>query len=184
MNFLIECLICEKVFNEPVLLPCCHTICKTHVITDNNHVKEISCPTCNESYEIPKNGFPANILAENLIKFKFDRLDLGAEHSTAVKSGKNLKKVLDELKRLRDTPDLEISQSIGEIRNKIDLKREEAKKKIDDDAMELIQELDEYEAKCKREFSIHKYSTDAQCLNDELKLVQEEINSWIKALNK
>lgn len=43
----------------------------------------------------------------------------------------------------------EISEKISEIKNKIDLKREALKLEIDNKALEIIKELDDYEQECR-----------------------------------
>ena len=154
MNPFLTCLICGQTFEEPVILPCCHTICKKH--EKECLENKLSCPECNTIHEMPENGFLHNLIAKNLIKYKFDRLELKPEHKSAIESNTYLKEVIDEFKRLREHPELEITEKIGKLRNKIDLHREEVKKKIDDDAIELIQELDEYESKCKADLSANK----------------------------
>ena len=180
MNSMIECLICNETFDEPVILPCCHTICKKHE-TESVNEKKISCHECNEVHKIPTKGFPANLLARNLIKRKFDRIDLGAEHTAAIESNEYLSDLIDEFTRLRETPELEITETIGKIRNKIDLHREEAKKKIDDDAMELIRELDEYETKCKAGFSADKLVVSNET-EELVKSLEREMSEWSNEL--
>ena len=123
-----------------------------------------------------------NYLAENLIKYKFDRIDLGSEHKTAVESSEDLRVIMDEFKRLSEHPELEITESIGEIRNKIDLHREQAKKKIDDDAIELIRELDEYEARCKSGLSGEKLAVSSE-VQELINSLESDRSKWEKELN-
>ena len=183
MNSLIECLICKQTFIQPVILPCSHTICKKHEKECAHfNENEISCPQCNKAHKIPENGFLVNYLAENLIKYKFDRLELKAEQKLAVESSEYLKEIIDEFKRIRANPELEITEAIGEIRNKIDLHREEAKKKIDDDAIELVRELDEYEAKCKAALSANKLIVSSG-FEKMIKSLESETSKWDEELN-
>lgn len=99
MDSLIVCKICPDILKNPVI-PCGHTICKKHEKTSNTN-----CPKCNMVHEIPiQGGFPANILAQNLIKYKFDRLEFPEEQKVAVETNEFLKEKIDEFKRLRDNP--------------------------------------------------------------------------------
>lgn len=182
MNSLIECLICQSTFEEPVILPCCHTVCKKHEKENSDGVKyTISCPECFMLHEIPENGFLANLVVENLIKYKLDQLDLGPEHNAAVKSSEYLRTLIDDFKRLLKDPELEINETISKLRNKIDLHREEAKKKIDDEALELIRELDEYEARCKAGLSSDKLVVSSE-IEELVKSLDRDLSEWGKEL--
>lgn len=184
MNSLIECMICKKVFKQPVILPCFHNICKEHE-TEWSHANanKIRCPVCFQVHEIPLKGFPANLLAENLlvIKSKLDQLDLGPDHTVAKESCEYLRESIEELKRLRGSPEFKIAETVGKIRNKIDLHREEAKKKIDEDALKLIRELDEYEAKCKAELSDDKLALTS-VTDDLIEYLERSLSEWKEEL--
>ena len=80
MNSLIECLMCKNKFEQPVLLPCGHTVCKKHSTLNN----QISCAECDQTHEIPKKGFPENKLADRLIQYEFDQLDFGPDYSVTL----------------------------------------------------------------------------------------------------
>lgn len=179
MNIFIECQICNKPFHQPVFLPCGHTICKKHEIDENDQhkrVEKVTCPTCWSEHTVTEQGFPLNIHLDNLIKFSFKDIDLGAEHSVAVKSFTDLKGLVSELKRYRDNPELEINRVFGDLRNKIDLKREKAKKSLDDDALGLIAEIDELEAKCKA--GLNESLKISNETNELIKSLEDEIPLW------
>ncbi len=58
---------CNKLYINPVKLPCKRNVCKTHVddyvkLTNSNSFR---CHYCKSDHEIPKNGFPTN---DELIK--------------------------------------------------------------------------------------------------------------------
>ena len=78
----LTCPICSLIFNEPIVLPCGHSICKHHVEKEN--VKFISC-----GFELNFNKIKLvpNILASSLIK---NELFLNKEE-------KNSKRKLEEL---------------------------------------------------------------------------------------
>lgn len=150
MKTFIQCPICEEILKEPVLLPCGHTICKIHEIDkEEKRLEKINCPTCNCEHDVSEKGFPLNLVVQNLIKFKLNEIDLGGEHTVAVESFRDLKGLVEEIKRMRENPELEIKRIMDCLRNKIDLRREKAKKSLDDEALALIAEIDQLELNCK-----------------------------------
>lgn len=150
MNFLIECPICKKLLEQPVILACNHTICKNHVNDIGAKESEtINCPICQVDHKKTDKEFPPNLLAESLIKFHFDELDLGPEYKVATESVKYIKNLLEKYKRIRDDPELEIDRVFEDLKNKIDLRREEMKMKIDQEGLEFIERLEDAKNECK-----------------------------------
>ena len=53
---------CNKIFNNPVILPCGNRICKEHVDELIQEIKEengkyVECLFCKDQHKIKKNGF-------------------------------------------------------------------------------------------------------------------------------
>lgn len=173
MNSFIQCLICKNKLAEPVILPCGHTVCKEHTVNSSS-----KCPKCQKSYQVPKKGYISNKLAENLLENNnLEELEIGLEHTMVIDSWENLKELLSDYERIRADPGFEINRVLDELRNKIDLRREEAKKKIDDEALELIKQLDEYEKKRKAVFE-SKASIVLDKNEDLVNLVKSELVCW------
>lgn len=182
MNPFITCLICKQTFEQPVILPCSHSVCKKHEQdSKNGDLNQISCPKCNKVHEIPENGFISNSLAEDLIKYKFDRQYQGAEHKAAKETCDYLKELVDEFKRLRANPELKITHAIDEMRNRIDLKREVAKQKIDDEALKLSEELNEYEAKRKAGLNGNKLVVSSE-IEEFVESLESDRSKWEEEL--
>lgn len=177
MSSLIKCPSCEKTLEHPVVLPCGDTICKSHVVRGT-----IKCPKCDADHDIPEAGFPINSLVEELLKNELAKLDLGPGHKVAVESFKELKKILEQIKRIQDDPKLEINCVISDLKNKIDLRREKEKKRIDDEALELIQKLEQCENECYAALDLDKVkmSPETQKLIESL---ESQLVTWDKELN-
>ena len=152
MNFkenLLNCSICKKLVNTPVVLPCGHNICNQHQIEAIGIKHELTCLCCHASHLIPESGFPVNLVVEQLLKMQLDQIDMGEEHKNASKSIQELESVTETLKKLKENPENEIYETISALKNQVDLDREVLKNKIDEEADRLIKELDEYEKECK-----------------------------------
>ena len=55
-----ECTICSREFRDPRILPCKHTFCLKCIEEVGCHKKPgelMTCPSCQENFEIPSNGF-------------------------------------------------------------------------------------------------------------------------------
>ena len=57
--------------------------------------------------------------------------------------------LLEHFKRLRNDPELRINSALSDLRNKVDLRREELKEDIDKEALKMIEKIDEFEKECK-----------------------------------
>lgn len=176
MNSLLKCLICHNILEQPVILSCGCTICKKHVI--DQAFKDLDstilfCPKCCVNNDIPEKGFPSNSLAVSLLEIKLDEVHLGFEHKVAVESFNDLKELVQELKRFEENPELVIHQKFDDLRNKIDLRREEEKLKIDNEALRLIKDLDDYEK---------SYISNTKDKKPERFVLSKEASDLIKSL--
>lgn len=178
MNSILECSICSKILKHPVMLPCGCTICKNH----ENDERVISCLKCQIEHEIPLQGFPTNSMAVKLLEFKLTSDDLASEHKVAIESLNDVKKLVEEIKRIRDHPDLELNNKVAELKNRIDSRREEAKKEIDNEAIALIAELDHYESVQKARMNRNELflSKETSIL---LESIEKDLSKWNLDLN-
>ena len=91
---------------------------------------------------------------------------------------------------MRDNPELEINRKFTDLRNRIDLRREEAKKSLDDEAMALITEIDEKGAKCKAgltdylEISTKTTELVKSIENDNIPLWDKDLKSFNRHVKK
>ena len=147
----IKCTSCKQVLKMPVLLPCGHCICRQHVTeaVEKSMTRQIECAICSEFFDIHENGFPRNRSLESLLEKNIEKLDLGEEYNSAVDKCNLFSDLLDDFNRIRNDPGMRIHSVISDLKNKIDLRREELKNEIDQEALKMIEKLDEYEKECK-----------------------------------
>ena len=178
MECLLEPLQCTKCFEQlktPVVLPCGNAICVNHQNEDKDENNSIYCSVCDLNHVIPNGGFVRNLALEKLIERKIDRIDLGDEYRSTYEKLEDFSEFFEKLEKLKKDPSGEIYNKISKIRNKIDLKREELKNKIDEDALSIIKQLDEYEAECKANIASIKAEIED---NTNLNGWKEDLNRW------
>jgi WD40 repeat protein len=153
MNFKenLICKLCNKFLHDPVFLPCFCYVCNEHMSSSGN---KITCLTCNE--EFPKSKrFKSNEFAK---KFLNSDLHLTEEQRSTKQSITKMFSefdcLLEEFKSNQANFEINISERFNEIRNKIDLQREELKKKIDEIALEIIDQTREKEKNLIKDLSL------------------------------
>lgn len=134
MISLIECPNCRDKLEEPVFLPCGHTVCRKHSRSNDR----VSCAACRAEHETPTGGFTSNLLVQNLLENELYQVNQSAELRIASEVLGDLQTLVDEVKQLRDDPVSEIDKSMSEMKNAVDTRREEVKQATDKEALELI----------------------------------------------
>jgi hypothetical protein len=132
---------CNFFLEKPIILPCGSTICQEHVASFKN---KYSCSLCNNEHWIPKKGFPINKFADKTIKgsFHFNELQKKTKDSY-----EKLERIIQEHDGL-NSEDL-IYEYFSNLRNQVDLHREQQIEKINKKSEEIIKQLKEMEEKCK-----------------------------------
>lgn len=141
----LKCSNCRNILEAPVVLSCGHTICLKHTqVTD----KYIICSECGSSHE--NNGeFVVSKALADMIEAKLSSLYFGPQYKESVKSVKYVREQLKKNGRILDDSNYFIHESIGELRNKVLLKSEQLKVRIEEITRELLDDLDKYESECK-----------------------------------
>ena len=176
MNFKenLICNLCNKYLNDPVFLPCFCYVCNEHMSSSGNN---IICVRCNEEYPKPKR-FKSNEFAK---KFLDSDSHLTEEQiSTKQSITKMLSEfdcLLEDFKSNQANFEINISERFNEIRNKIDIQREELKKKIDEIALEMIDQTKDKEKKLIKDLSLANSNIINTVIEEEFKRLLEEFRN-------
>ena len=176
MNFKenLICNLCNKFLHDPVFLPCFCYVCNEHMSSSGNNIK---CLTCNE--EFPKSKrFKSNEFAK---KFLDSDSHLTEEQRSIKQSIKKMFSefdcLLEEFKSNQANFEIIISERFNEIRNKIDLQREELKKKIDEIALEIIDQTKEKENNLIKDLNLANSNIINTGVEEEFKRLLEEFRN-------
>ena len=178
----LKCAICRDILESPVILPCFDTICKKHVSKQINEV--IRCEQCGVEHQIPANGFHPNNALQEIIDAEIANLELGSVHKEAKKSCESLEKALEEFEVLLKDPYFYPHERISELKNSVQLKGEELKLIIDEETKKFIERLEEYERQSKEFLSSKEFIVESNKFDNELKIAQSNLHSWLESLNK
>ena len=144
---------CKMILESPVTLPCGNTLCKEHL---DKFYEKFTCFLCNEEHQIPKNGFVINKTTNKIIN---NYINLNPLRKKIKASFEHLSQSIDDYEKV--DPDSFVYDYFAEIRNKVDLHREELKREVDQKSDEIIQHLKEREQKCKANLSkVEKENVD------------------------
>jgi hypothetical protein len=163
-----------------VILPCGDSICKNHVKQDGG---EFHCSLCDIIHVIPVVGFPPNKALAKLLDEKIQKVKFTPEYTSALRSFKNLEKILQDLKLFHGDAFYFINQTIGELRRETDLLRDEYKLVIDQKADEIINELIKYEAECKSKLASPDVSNKLTKIAQDIARIENQLAKWQKTLN-
>jgi hypothetical protein len=155
MNFKEEltCKYCHEIYTNPIALNCCgETICKPHIdeIFSNKSTNKCKCPLCDQ--EIKNQSFSVNKLVQKMLTTELHKLEVDSKYKQTLD---NLKTEIQKLETILKDPETKIYEEISELKRKVDLDREQLKIEIDNQANDLIQQLDSYEHKFKTEYKSH-----------------------------
>lgn len=107
---------------------------------------------------------------------KIASFDFGQQHKQTSNSCEKLKKQIDNNDVILNDLDYFIHEEISEMKNRVMLKSEQLKLRIDESTQELINGLEEYEKLCKTNYN---ESSKKKLLIDELKKQNDAAkNSW------
>ena len=178
----IKCAICQEILESPVILPCNDNVCKKHVSNQSNDV--IRCEKCGIEHQIPTNGFQSNHVLQEIIDAQIGHLDLGTVHKSAKKSCESFEVALKELEVLLKDPLMYTHEKISEMKNDVQLKGEEQKQIIDNEMKKHFERLEEYEKQTKEYLCSNEFKEESKKLENELKIAQSNLDSWLESLNK
>lgn len=144
----VDCVLCKRLLKLPVLLPCKHSICKSHeneAAEKMDGTRMIECAYCEKSFEIPIDGFPQTISTiyvdanqDNLIK---DLKSMFSDMSQQINRAQD-----DHIEIIRNLEG-RVYRVINEIRKKIDNIAELSASNIDR-YTKMVEKIDYFETAC------------------------------------
>lgn len=170
----ITCVDCQKILDNPILLPCGQSVCLQHV--ENLPSKSYDCKSCGLEHKSEDIKLYVNKAVENLIKAHLEKIDLGADYNEACQSCDQLDELVKQFEELRKDPTLFINDTVSKLKSQADILREELKLMIDAKANKLIDELDEYERECKSKLDTSELRNTLDKMEKDVTAVKKDLH--------
>jgi hypothetical protein len=103
---------------------------------------------CNEEHSVPNGGFVVNELLQKASEIKFHNIKLSPIFDECKNLIKETKESAAKTEAIADDPESFIYEYFSDLKNKVDLRREELKLKIDDISDQLVQSIEDTQLKC------------------------------------
>jgi hypothetical protein len=174
---ILSCKLCEKILDQPVILPCCETVCGKHQELFKN--KETSrCKLCDQDHELGETAhFLTNKVVECFLAGNISKLDFGENYTQASNLLKELVNAQDVYNRVKNKPEDLIVEKFQEMRNKVDLIREEIIQKVKNCSEKIHSDINAYEEECKRNLPNLNSMLQANELFD-LSWIKADLSDW------
>jgi hypothetical protein len=172
------CSYCSKILKDPILLPCEENICRQH-LKEKDVVKQnaIKCVKCQENFPIKGHEFKSIKTLKQLLE---DKSYLSEEE---INLKQNLEESIrkffgfyDEFILNKSKVDTDVFNHFQELRFQIDEHRERLKAKIDDVALEMIEQTKKCEAEYLKEVKENLLLSsfdESKSLDKELEEIEE-----------
>jgi hypothetical protein len=170
----VTCSYCSSIFKDPIDLPCGDSICREH-FSERDVVKEkrIKCKKCNGEYQVKDNEFKSNNQFKNSIEshsyLSDEELRLKQDLEQSIRQ---FFEFYDEFIQNRTKIDMDVFNHFQELRFQIDEHRERLKAKIDDVALEMIEQTKKCEAEYLKSLKENLLSSSF----DHSKSLESELN--------
>ena len=175
----LKCAECREILRSPVILPCGLSVCKHHTEAKSSFY----CMSCADEHSSPR-GFPSNKALEEMIAAEIQELDLGKEHKLALDLCAQLDTTIEKLASAYENPELYIHEKMSSLKNKVDLKRELLKLRIDEIADKMIEKVVKYEDECVTHSKSSSFKTDFEEVDDKVKSAKDDCKKWSANLNR
>jgi len=184
---ILKCAICKETFTSaPVILSCCYqTVCESHIndeVKTNKKRKLFTCALCETSHEMNNKKFASNKIAEQLLEMEVIKeveigkeKNLGAVYDLTNKEVENLEMSFQKINDLIKDPKNFIYDRISSLKNKVDLRKESLKARIDAICGEMIQKLENYQHECYE--NIEKLNLEKNSRGD-LNEIEKQLDDW------
>ena len=179
------CLICSRIFKNPISFPCGFTICSGH-LNDKEVLKTntIRCEACNVNYNVKETNFRTNRNIENMLSrlFHLSVEEISLKQQIEQKIAE-FYQLYDELREKNSLLERVVTDHFVELRRNIDIRREEAKSRIDALYLEMIDLTKQTEA----QYMGHLKKQDKKALsrseNDSLEEEGEKLDEMFRDPN-
>ena len=169
-----KCILCSKLVDKPIILPCGETICVKDLTIFFNNSKLFQCSLCNEEHELPNTGFPSNKSLQRQLDLQVNKIELGKNFPNYEKCKNMLSEIegeIREIQLIQTDPESFVFGYFEKIINQVDIQREK-----------LIEEINLYSEKTIE--TIKKTRDECSLLDNKIELISSDYEIMKQNLNK
>ena len=145
----LTCKQCEEILNEPVTLDCGDNVCKYHIDEARQQATPFKCPKCNDTFDPRNKIFKINNDLKNLANKQLSEQNLDKANEDMLKNFRDKIEILQGMHNGQGSTDNRFS----EMRNQIEIDKNELKNQIDILVKDIMESLDSYEKGYKKYYS-------------------------------
>ena len=173
----LDCDQCTKLLVNPVVMACGKFICKIHlekILTHESKEKNtFICKICQEEHVIPKNGFVVNNRLQDLLDVELNKFEPSPVFDECMKELEEAKASVLKIEQLETNPESYIYDYFEDIKNQVDLRREDLKFKIDTYSDDIIKSIETTQTNCM------KMSKEIEKITHNIDKSKKELNEMI-----
>jgi hypothetical protein len=166
-----KCKFCNETYSNPIVLSCGDKICEKdldkieHKSNENSEL-QIKCPLCEDIMLLPEKKFPYDKSLKELILDIVDvDFDFSDDYLVVKDNLKYIDLMIKHLETLNEDPNNYTYEYFLNLKNKVDIEKEKCLLFINDHFSRLIEQIKEYENKCKIEARKNKENNDMNIKN-------------------
>ena len=182
----VICVLCHLVLEDPITLPCDCLCCGSHTSDHFTLNKLIRCTNCDREFQVTNDGFRSNKNAKRAL----DEESYLSDYEKSIKKQiqerfLQFRQSLNEFTTNHANFECNNHEHFIEVRRRVDIHREEAKNKIDEIALKMIDELKQKEIEYHRTLSeYHANITEPNDYENEVHLLIAEFRKETIAIEK
>ena len=173
----LDCDQCTKLLVNPVVMACGKFICKIHLEKILSHESKekntFICKICQEEHVIPKNGFVVNNRLQDLLDVELNKFEPSPVFDECMKELEEAKASVLKIEQLETNPESYIYDYFEDIKNQVDLRREDLKFKIDTYSDDIIKYIETTQTNCM------KMSKEIEKITHNIDKSKKELNELI-----
>lgn len=175
----LNCAYCDKVYKDPLWLPCHETVCKEDVNRMKNSDGELECPFCKCVHEEPEEGFPVDKKISRLVDLQINKIDFGAAFNKGKSLLITLNTELTKLENLKQNPNVFVDNHFDELSELIEQRKSFLVGLVDECTAKLLDETTKYRNECKEVISSRSEPTSEEAdFEREINDTRAKLNDW------
>ena len=180
---LFNCSLCNEILVSPVTIACGNNVCKRHLdqileSLSNSEKQSFKCQLCHNVHSLSINDLIINKQIQNILDTEFYKMKININCFEECKQTlEDTNETFSMFESISKDPESHIYEYFQEIKNKVDIRREELKAKIDTYSDDILKSID------LKRLSCIKLSSNFNQTASEIEQLKKELDELFKQFN-